>query len=98
VPGQTEAAEAAGAEILLACVAAGGVLTGEHGVGVEKRDLMPHQFSATDLLVQSRLKEAFDAQGLLNPGKLFPTLARCAETNAMHVHGGRLPFPELPRF
>lgn len=98
VPGQTEAAEAAGAEILLACVNAGGVLTGEHGVGVEKRDLMDHQFSAVDIEVQSRLKCAFDPRGLLNPGKVFPTLSRCAETNAMHVHGGRLAFPELPRF
>ena len=98
VPGQTEAAEAAGAEILMACVDAGGVLTGEHGVGVEKRDLMEHQFIATYLEVQSRLKCAFDAHGLLNPGKLFPTLSRCAEMNHMHVHGGRLPFPELPRF
>ncbi len=98
VPGQTAAAEAAGAEILKACVDAGGVLTGEHGVGVEKRDLMPHQFAALDLDVQSRLKCAFDANGLLNPGKVFPSLSRCAEMNAMHVHGGRLPFPELPRF
>ncbi|MEI6487019.1 MAG: FAD-linked oxidase C-terminal domain-containing protein [Sphingomonadales bacterium] len=98
VPGQTAAAEAAGAEILKACVDAGGVLTGEHGVGVEKRDLMPHQFSAIDLDVQRRLKDAFDAQGLLNPGKLFPTLARCAEMNAMHVHGGQLAFPDIPRF
>jgi glycolate oxidase len=98
IPGQTVAAEHAGAEILKACVDAGGVLTGEHGVGVEKLDLMPHQFSAIDLAVQSRLKCAFDAGGLLNPGKLFPTLARCAETNAMHVHAGRLPFPDLPRF
>lgn len=98
VPGQTAAAEAAGAEILKACVDAGGVLTGEHGVGVEKRDLMPHQFAALDLNVQSRLKCAFDANGLLNPGKVFPSLSRCAEMNAMHVHGGRLPFPELPRF
>ncbi|WP_298197015.1 FAD-linked oxidase C-terminal domain-containing protein [Novosphingobium sp.] len=97
-PGQTEAAEAAGAEILKACVDAGGVLTGEHGVGVEKRDLMEHQFTATDLAVQTRLKEAFDERGLLNPGKVFPSLSRCAESNAMHVHGGRLPFAELPRF
>jgi glycolate oxidase len=82
----------------MACVDAGGVLTGEHGVGVEKRDLMEHQFSTIDLEVQSRLKCAFDAHGLLNPGKLFPTLSRCAEMNHMHVHGGRLPFPELPRF
>lgn len=98
IPGQTEAAEAAGAEILKACVDAGGVLTGEHGVGVEKRDLMEHQFTAVDLAVQSRLKGAFDEQGLLNPGKVFPVLSRCAEMNAMHVHGGQLPFPDLPRF
>ena len=98
LPGQTEAAEAAGAEILMACVDAGGVLTGEHGVGVEKRDLMHHQFSATDLDVQSRLKCAFDEHGLLNPGKLFPTLSRCAEMNAMHVHGGQGPVPDIPRF
>ncbi|WP_164155841.1 FAD-linked oxidase C-terminal domain-containing protein [Sandarakinorhabdus rubra] len=98
VPGQTAAAEAAGAEILKACVDAGGVLTGEHGVGVEKRDLMPHQFGPVDLEVQSRLKVAFDAAGLLNHGKLFPSLARCAEMNAVHVHAGRLPFPDLPRF
>ncbi|MEI6417562.1 MAG: FAD-linked oxidase C-terminal domain-containing protein [Sphingomonadales bacterium] len=98
VPGQMAAAEQAGAEILMACVDAGGVLTGEHGVGVEKRDLMGHQFSEIDLAVQRRLKLAFDAQGLLNPGKVFPQLARCAELNHMHVHGGQLPHPELPRF
>ena len=98
IPGQTEAAEAVGAEILKACVDAGGVLTGEHGVGVEKRDLMEHQFTAVDLAVQSRLKCAFDDQGLLNPGKVFPALSRCAEMNAMHVHGGQLPFPDIPRF
>ena len=76
----------------------GGVLTGEHGVGIEKRDLMPEMFSEIDLNQQQRLKCAFDAQGLLNPGKVFPTLHRCAELGRVHVHGGKLAFPELPRF
>jgi glycolate oxidase len=97
VPGQLDAAEAFGAEILEACVAFGGVLTGEHGVGVEKRDLMPRQFTPTDLEQQIRLKCAFDAQGLLNPGKVFPILHRCAELGRMHVHSGRTRFPDLPR-
>jgi glycolate oxidase len=79
-------------------VKVGGVLTGEHGVGIEKRDLMPEMFSETDLAHQEGLKCAFDARGLLNPGKVFPTLHACAELGAMHVHKGQLPFPELPRF
>src|SRR5216683_441203 len=97
-PGEMERAEAFGADILRLCVEVGGVLTGEHGVGVEKRDLMPEMFSEIDLNQQQRLKCAFDAQGLLNPGKVFPTLHRCAELGRMHVHGGRLAFPDLPRF
>ncbi len=97
-PGELEAAEAFGAEILTLCVEVGGVLTGEHGVGVEKRDLMRVMFSEVDLAHQQRLKCAFDAEGLLNPGKVFPTLHRCAELGRMHVSGGKLPFPELPRF
>ena len=64
------------------------MLTGEHGVGVEKRDLMPAMFSEIDLNQQQRLKCAFDAKGLLNPGKVFPTLHRCAELGRMHVHAG----------
>jgi len=76
----------------------GGVLTGEHGVGVEKRDLMPAMFSEIDLNQQQRLKCAFDAKGLLNPGKVFPTLHRCAELGRMHVHAGRVAFPDIPRF
>jgi glycolate oxidase len=76
----------------------GGVLTGEHGVGVEKRDLMPVMFSETDLAQQQRLKCAFDNQGLLNPGKVFPTLHRCAELGRMHVHAGRVRFPDIERF
>jgi glycolate oxidase len=74
------------------------VLTGEHGVGIEKRDLMGTMFSEVDLAHQERLKCAFDPQGLLNPGKVFPVLHRCAELGRMHVHRGQLPFPDLPRF
>jgi glycolate oxidase len=91
-------AEAFGADILRLCVEVGGVLTGEHGVGVEKRDLMPVMFSEADLAQQQRLKCAFDEQGLLNPGKVFPTLHRCAELGRMHVHAGKLAFPDIPRF
>jgi glycolate oxidase len=97
-PGQLERAEALGAEILRACVAMGGVLTGEHGVGVEKRDLMGEMFSAVDLAHQQRVKCAFDPGMLLNPGKVFPTLHRCAELGRVHVHRGAMPFPDIPRF
>ncbi|MFZ2871477.1 MAG: FAD-linked oxidase C-terminal domain-containing protein [Zavarzinia sp.] len=98
IPGDLDKAEAFGADILRACVAAGGVLTGEHGVGIEKRDLMGEMFDETDLAVQQRLKCAFDPAGLLNPGKVFPVLHRCAELGRLHVSGGKLRFPELPRF
>jgi glycolate oxidase len=97
-PGELETAEAFGADILKLCVAVGGVLTGEHGVGVEKRDLMGEMFSAVDLAQQERLKCAFDGEGLLNPGKMFPVLHRCAELGRMHVSAGQLPHSELPRF
>jgi glycolate oxidase len=97
-PGELEAAEAFGADILRLCVQVGGVLTGEHGVGVEKRDLMPEMFDKVDLDQQVRVKCAFDAQHLLNPGKVYPELCRCAELGRMHVHHGKLPFPDLPRF
>jgi glycolate oxidase len=97
-PGQLERAEAFGADILRVCVEVGGVLTGEHGVGVEKRDLMPVMFSEIDLGQQQRLKCAFDPDLLLNPGKVFPTLHRCAELGRVHVHGGQTAFPDLPRF
>ncbi|WP_374651416.1 FAD-linked oxidase C-terminal domain-containing protein, partial [Rhizorhabdus sp.] len=96
--GQLERAEAFGNDILRLCVEMGGVLTGEHGVGVEKRDLMPEMFSAVDLAHQQRVKCAFDPALLLNPGKMFPTLHRCAELGRMHVHRGALPHPDLPRF
>jgi glycolate oxidase len=97
-PGELESAEHFGADILRLCVEVGGVLTGEHGVGVEKRDLMPEMFTEIDLQQQQRLKCAFDPEQLLNPGKVFPTLHRCAELGRMHVRGGVLPHPELPRF
>src|SRR5262249_50342277 len=97
-PGELERTEAFGADILKLCVEVGGVLTGEHGVGVEKRDLMPVMFSEADLAQQQRLKCAFDEKGLLNPGKVFPTLHRCAELGRMHVHAGRVAFPDIPRF
>jgi len=96
--GELDRAEQFGADILKLCVEVGGVLTGEHGVGVEKRDLMPAMFSETDLNAQQRVKCAFDPKGLLNPGKVFPTLHRCAELGRMHISGGKLPFPDIPRF
>ena len=97
-PGELERAEELGAEILKLCVSVGGVLTGEHGVGVEKRDLMGEMFSEEDLKQQQRVKCAFDPDSLLNPGKVFPTLHRCAELGRMHIHRGEVPFPDLPRF
>lgn len=97
-PGQTDKAMAMGAKILEACVAAGGTITGEHGVGVEKLDTMCVQFTSAELEQFFRLKTAMDPEGLLNPGKGIPTLTRCGELGGMHVHNGRLPFPELERF
>ena len=96
--GELDRAEKFGADILRLCVKVGGVLTGEHGVGVEKRDLMPEMFTKTDLDQQLRLKCAFDDQGLLNPGKVFPQLHRCAEMGRVHVTGGKMAHPDLPRF
>jgi glycolate oxidase len=96
--GQIETAEELGAEILRLCIDAGGTVTGEHGVGMEKIDSMCEQFNADELAQFHALKSAFDPPGLLNPGKAVPTLHRCAELGAMHVHGGKLPFPDIPRF
>ena len=89
VPGELDKAEAFGFEILKLCVDVGGVLTGEHGVGLEKRDLMTYQFDAVDLEIQHRVKHAFDPDVRFNPGKVFPTLRRCAEQGREHVHVGR---------
>ena len=95
---ELQRAEHLGAEILEACVAAGGTVTGEHGVGVEKLGPMCSQFGAAELEAFHALKRAFDPDGLLNPGKAVPTLQRCAEYGAMRVHAGRLPHSHLPRF
>ena len=96
-PGEMERAESLGGEILELCVAVGGAITGEHGVGREKINQMCAQFTMPEVETFHALKAAFDPAGLLNPGKAIPTLARCAEYGAMHVHGGKLSFPELDR-
>lgn len=98
IKGDTDKAEAFGHDILRLCVDVGGVLSGEHGIGVEKRDLMDEVFTPDDLKQQQRLKCAFDGSGLLNPGKVYPTLHRCAELGHMHVKDGKLAFPDIPRF
>ena len=97
-PGSWERAERFGAQILELCVELGGTITGEHGVGLEKINSMCVQFTPAERAAFFAVKEAFDPLGLLNPGKLIPTLVRCAEYGRMHVHGGALPHPELPRF
>ncbi|UCZ85974.1 glycolate oxidase subunit GlcD [Pseudomonas sp. L5B5] len=97
-PGELERAEALGGKILELCVAVGGSITGEHGVGREKINQMCVQFNGDELSLFHGVKRAFDPDGLLNPGKNIPTLHRCAEFGAMHIHHGQLPFPELERF
>ena len=96
--GDLEKAEAIGAKILELCVAVGGTITGEHGVGIEKLNQMCVQFNQHELEQFMAIKAAFDETSLLNPGKAIPTLQRCAEFGAMHVHGGELPFKDLQRF
>ena len=98
VPGELERAEAIGGRILELCVAVGGSITGEHGVGREKINQMCAQFNSDELTLFHAVKAAFDPDRLLNPGKNIPTLHRCAEFGAMHVHHGQLPFPDLERF
>ena len=95
---QLKRAEDFGAEILKLCIDVGGTITGEHGVGVEKIDSMCMQFKTAELETFHALKQAFDAHGLLNPGKAVPTLHRCAEFGRMHVHAGTEKFPDIPRF
>jgi len=97
-PGELERAEALGGKILELCVAVGGSITGEHGVGREKINQMCAQFNSDELTLFHAVKAAFDPDRLLNPGKNIPTLQRCAEFGAMHIHHGQLPFPELERF
>lgn len=98
VPGELKKAEDLGGKILECCVEFGGTITGEHGVGVEKLTPMCVQFNSAELTQFHNLKAAFDPYGLLNPGKAVPTLHRCAEFGAMHVHKGKLPHADLPRF
>ncbi|QSA99071.1 FAD-binding protein [Methylococcus sp. EFPC2] len=97
-PGDLEKAEEFGGRILELCISAGGTLSGEHGVGVEKISQMCAQFTEAELRLFHAVKAVFDPDGLLNPGKAIPTLPRCAEFGALHVHGGKLPHPELERF
>jgi len=98
IDGELERTEELGGKILEICVAAGGTITGEHGVGMEKINQMCVQFNDRELLQFHAIKHAFDPDQLLNPGKAIPTLHRCAEFGAMHVHHGQLPHPELERF
>ena len=98
IEGELERTEELGGRILEVCVEAGGTITGEHGVGFEKINQMCVQFNDRELLQFHAIKQAFDPDGLLNPGKAIPTLHRCAEFGAMHVHHGQLPHPELERF
>ena len=93
-----EKTEKFGADILKYCVKVGGVLTGEHGVGVEKRELMCEMFNNTDIQQQIKIKKALDSSSLLNPGKVYPILRKCAEEGRIHVHRGKTKFPDIPRF
>ena len=97
-PGELERTEEFGGKILESCVAVGGTITGEHGVGMEKINQMCVQFKSQELIQFHVIKNAFDAKGLLNPGKAVPTLHRCAEFGAMHIHHGEMPFPDIERF
>ena len=96
-PGEFHRAEELGGKILELCVEVGGTITGEHGVGIEKINQMCVQFASAELQRFREIKYCFDSAGLLNPGKLIPTLHRCAEHGRMHVHHGKLPFPDIPR-
>jgi glycolate oxidase len=97
-PDEMRRCELFGADILETSVRLGGTVTGEHGVGVEKLNSMCVQFSPAERAQFLAVKHAFDPLALLNPGKVIPSLHRCAEYGKMHVHRGMLPFPDLPRF
>ena len=97
-PGDKERTVEFGDRILQLCIDVGGTITGEHGVGIEKIGGMCAQFEPAVLERFLAIKRAFDAESLLNPGKGVPTLARCAEFGRMHVHQGKVPHPDLPRF
>lgn len=98
IKGELERTEELGGKILELCVAAGGTITGEHGVGIEKINQMCVQFNSAEILQFHAIKHAFDPDELLNPGKNIPTLHRCAEFGSMHVHNGQVPHPEIERF
>ena len=95
---QLRKTEEFGAEILKLCVKLGGVITGEHGVGIEKRELMCEMFNDKDIQQQLDIKKSLDEKNLLNPGKVYPILRKCAEEGRVHVHRGEEKFPDLPRF
>ena len=97
-PGEFERTEALGGKILELCIEVGGTITGEHGVGVEKRELMCEMFNNNDIQQQIRIKKALDASSLLNPGKVYPILRKCAEEGRVHVHRGKTKFTDIPRF
>jgi glycolate oxidase len=97
-PGELERSEELGGRILELCLDAGGTITGEHGVGIEKLKQMCRQFREPEIAAFHEVKRAFDPSGILNPGKAVPTLKRCAEWGGTHVHGGRLSHPDIPRF
>lgn len=97
-PGDMERAEELGGKILEHCVAVGGTITGEHGVGVEKLKQMCVQFRDGEIAAFHMVKAAFDPAGIMNPGKAIPSLKRCAEWGGMHVRGGQLPMAHIPRF
>ncbi|MEM7206458.1 MAG: FAD-linked oxidase C-terminal domain-containing protein [Pseudomonadota bacterium] len=98
VEGELERTEELGSKILQLCIHHGGTITGEHGVGIEKIGEMCVQFSDEERAQFHRVRDVFDPHNIMNPGKAIPTLARCSEFNAMHVHNGELPFPEIERF
>ena len=98
VPGEIERSEELGGKMLEICIEVGGTITGEHGVGIEKLKQMCIQFRDAELETFHAIKKAFDPSGILNPGKGIPTLKRCAEWGGMHVHQGKMPFPDVPRF
>jgi glycolate oxidase len=98
IAGELETAEELGGKILELCITVGGTITGEHGVGIEKLNQMCMQFNEAEINTFHAIKAVFDENELLNPGKAIPTLHRCAELGAMHVHNGKLSHPDLPRF
>ena len=98
VPGELEKGEALGGRILELCIEAGGTITGEHGVGIEKLQQMCLQFRPAEIAAFHDVKRAFDPAGILNPGKAVPTLSRCSEWGGMHVRDGKLPRADIPRF